>query len=49
MAVAPVAELELIFEVGAPQIIGCGAFGERRAARTMVRPAAAPDALSESA
>ena len=38
IAVAPVAELELTFEVGTPQIIGCGVFGERRAARTMARP-----------
>jgi hypothetical protein len=39
-AVPPVAELELAFEVGAPQVIGHGALGQRRAARAVspVRP-----------
>ena len=43
VAVAPVAELELALEVGAPQIIGRGALGQRRAARAVARPAAALD------
>ena len=43
IAVAAIAKLELALEVGAPQIIGHGALGQRRAARAMARPAAAPD------
>src|SRR5712671_6550201 len=43
VAVPPVAELELAFEVGAPQVVGHGALGQRRAARAMARPAAALD------
>src|SRR5258707_5964957 len=43
VAVPPVAELELAFEVGAPQVIGHGARGQRRAARAVARPAAALD------
>jgi hypothetical protein len=43
IAVAAIAELELALEVGAPQIIRCRARGQRRAARAMARPAAAPD------
>jgi len=42
IAVAPIAKLEFPLEVGAPQIIGDGALGQRRAARTVARPAAAP-------
>ena len=38
IAVAPVAELELALEVGAPQIVGRSAVGERRAARAVARP-----------
>src|SRR5882762_11155090 len=37
VAVPPVAELELAFEVGAPQVIGHGALGQRRAARAVAR------------
>jgi hypothetical protein len=37
------AELELALEVGAPQIIGPSARGQRRAARAVARPAAALD------
>ncbi len=43
IAVAPIAELELALEVGAPQLIGRSAFGQRRAARAVARPAAALD------
>jgi hypothetical protein len=43
VAVPPIAELELALEVGAPEGIGAGAFGQRRAARAMARPAAALD------
>src|SRR3981189_2250136 len=43
IAVASVAELELSLEVGAPQIIGRGALGQRRAARAVARPAATLD------
>jgi hypothetical protein len=43
IAVSPVAELELPLEVGAPQIVGRGALGERRAARAVARPAATLD------
>jgi hypothetical protein len=39
IAVPPIAELELALEVGTPQIIGCGALGERRAARAVAGPA----------
>jgi hypothetical protein len=38
-----VAKLELALEVGTPQIVGQGAFRQRRAARAMARPAAALD------
>ena len=41
ITVSAIAELELAFEVGAPQIIGRRALRQRRAARTMARPAAA--------
>ena len=43
IAVPSIAELELALEVGAPQIIGRGARGQRRAARAVARPAAALD------
>src|SRR5687768_8977665 len=43
VAVPPVSQFELALEVGAPTIVGCGAFGERRAARAVARPAAALD------
>src|SRR5712664_4404321 len=43
IAVPTVAELELALEVGAPQIVGTGALGQRRAARAVARPAAALD------
>ena len=43
IAVAPVAELELALEVGAPKVVGRGACGQRRAACTMARPAATLD------
>jgi len=43
VAVAPVAELELTLEVGAPQIVWRGTLGQRRAARAVARPAAALD------
>ena len=43
VAVPAVAELELALEVGAPQIIGGSALGQRRAARAVARPAAALD------
>src|SRR5947209_15623722 len=43
ITVAAVAQLELALEVGTPQIIGCGALRQRRAARAMARPAAALD------
>src|SRR3982074_2184134 len=43
VAVPPVAELDLAFEVGAPQVIGHGALGQRRAARAVARPAATLD------
>ena len=43
IAVAAVAELELALEVGAPQIVGRSALGQRRAARTVARPAATLD------
>src|SRR3979411_2659138 len=38
VAVPPVAEFELAFEVGAPQVIGHGALGQRRAARAGAGP-----------
>ena len=41
IAVPSIAELELALEVGAPQIIGSGARGLRRAARAVARHAAA--------
>src|SRR3954447_27080920 len=43
IAVPSVAELELALEVGTPQLIGCGAIGQRRATRTVARGAAALD------
>jgi hypothetical protein len=43
VTVSPIAELELALEIGAPQVIGRGAFGQRRAARTVARPAATLD------
>src|SRR5256714_13852828 len=43
IAVPSVAELELTLEVGTPQLIGCGAIGQRRAARTLARGAAVLD------
>ena len=43
VTVAAIAELELALKVGAPQIIGSCARGERRAARAMARAAAALD------
>src|SRR3981189_3651514 len=43
VAVPPVAERELAFEVGAPQVIGHGALGQRRAARAVARPPATLD------
>ena len=43
VAVLPIAELELALEVGAPEFIRNSAFRERRAARAVARPAAAPD------
>jgi hypothetical protein len=43
IAVASIAELELALEVRAPQIIGAGACGQRRAARAMARHAATLD------
>src|SRR5438445_8854832 len=43
IAVSPIAELELALEVGAPQIIGSSARGQRRAACAVARPAAALD------
>src|SRR6478752_7019358 len=43
IAVLPIAELELALEVGAPEFIRNSAFRERRAARAVARPAAAPD------
>ncbi|MGY3510906.1 hypothetical protein ACVIQY_003881 [Bradyrhizobium sp. USDA 3051] len=43
IAVAAIAELELALEVGAPQIIGSGTRGQRRAARAVARPAATLD------
>ena len=43
IAIASIAELELALEVGAPQIIGSSARGQRRAARAVARPAAALD------
>src|SRR6266536_1852496 len=42
-AVAPVTELELALEVGAPQVVRGNPSGQRRAARTMARPAAPLD------
>ena len=42
-AIATIAELEFALEVGAPQVVGHGALGQRRAARAMARPAAALD------
>ena len=38
IAVAPIAELELAFEVDAPQIVGRRALRQRRAARTIGPP-----------
>jgi hypothetical protein len=43
IAVLSIAELELALEIGAPQLIGSGARRQRRAARAVARPAAAPD------
>src|SRR6185437_10805693 len=43
IAVAPIAELELALEVGAPQIVGRSAWRQRRAARTRAHRAAALD------
>src|ERR1700730_4183345 len=43
ITVAAVAQLELALEVDTPQIIGYGALRQRRAARAVARPAAAPD------
>src|SRR5437879_7826090 len=43
VTIPAVAELELALEVGAPQIVGAGARGQRRAARAVARPAAALD------
>src|SRR6266536_1004124 len=43
VAVAPVTELELALEVGAPQVVRGNPSGQRRAARTMARPAAPLD------
>ncbi len=43
IAVPPVAKLEFALEVGAPQIVGRTALGQRRAARTVARPAATLD------
>ncbi len=43
IAIASVTELELALEVGAPEFVGGRAFGQRRAARAMARPAAALD------
>src|ERR1700693_3747144 len=43
IAVPAVAELELALEVSAPQLIWGSPFGQRRAARAVARPAAAPD------
>jgi len=43
IAVAAVAELELAFEISAPKIVGRGALGQRRPARTVARAAAALD------
>jgi hypothetical protein len=43
VAIAAVAELELTLEVGAPQIVRGSPFGQRRAARTMARPACTLD------
>jgi hypothetical protein len=43
VTVPPIAELELALEVGAPQIVGSSARGQRRAARAVARPAAALD------
>src|SRR5258708_1958567 len=40
ITISPIAELELALEVGAPQIIGSSACGQRRAARAVARPAA---------
>jgi len=43
IAVSSVAELELPFEIGIPHIICGNACGQRRAARTVARPAATLD------
>ena len=43
VAIATITELELALEVNAPEIVGDRAFGQRRAARPMARPAAALD------
>ena len=43
IAIVPVAELELTLEVGTPQFVGRGTLGQRRAARTVARPAATLD------
>jgi hypothetical protein len=37
VTVLPIAELELALQVGAPQIVGRGHLGQRRALRTMAR------------
>ena len=43
VTVSPIAQLELSLEVGAPEVIRTSALRERRAARAVARPAAAPD------
>ena len=43
VTVSAIAELELALEVGAPQIIGSSARGQRRAARAVARHAGALD------
>lgn len=43
ITVSAIAKLELALEVGAPQVIGKRALRQRRAARTVARPAAALD------
>src|SRR5437762_8644441 len=43
IAVSSIAKLELALAVGAPEVIRGSAFRERRAARAVARPAAAPD------
>src|SRR3981081_1803205 len=43
VAVVPIAKRDLALEVGAPEVIRTSAFRERRAARAVARPTAAPD------